>query len=79
MIRQRPYSCWTAELELQPSHLSAGALGFPLGISTMPLVEELACKWVLACFKFCVKSCSPKNMIKAFLYGKDVVCYTIFA
>lgn len=79
MTRQRPYSCWTAELDLQPSHLSADALGFRLCISTMPLVEELACKWVLACFKSCVKSCSPKNMIKAFPYGKDVVCYNIFA
>ena len=77
MTRQRSYNCWIAELELQPSHLSVDALGFPLCISTKPSVKELACKWLLAYFKFHIKSCSPKNMIKAFLYGKDIICYNI--
>lgn len=30
---QKLYSCWIAELELQPTHLSTDALGFPLCIS----------------------------------------------
>lgn len=39
MIELRPYSCWIAELKLQPSHLISEPLGFPLYTSTMRLID----------------------------------------
>lgn len=74
MIELRPYSCWIAELKLQPSHLISEPLGFPLYTSTMRLIDWRVCK----CLKFLVKRCSPRYMIKPFFYGIDIICYNIF-